>query len=494
MKSLDLIVELRSQNFTNKEICRKLNEQSITAPFGKPEWTYRLLKEFESLKVIHLISELREEDCDSKDICRALNRKNVHLPFNQKGRWTEEILEEFESAEDIHKRLAKISGPLHEKHSGISDDTLYGSFHYDKFNYTKCWRDSLHRFNQLGVPKDLSGKTVLDIGSNTGAMSFEFARRGAKVTGLEYNGERVFVCNELRDYLEVDAEFHQVDLNLSIPDSISCQEYDIVCCCAVDAYVDDQAALYKFVSNMTKDTCYFESNHPSAVSKDITKEVEDVKKHFRSSFEKVVFIGQNGQRRVFVFSNSNLSFGKSGTALVEGWYERRYFCHDEWQTVKDCYEKVSDIEQCVPMDFSRVGWVKSKDIQGRSLKKMIGKNHANQRQQESIWIDDPKLKESVKKQTISFIHNLIERGVSHRDIHTGNMLVDEYGKLFVIDWEWAVFDENMYDITGVGETPNGVRQTLFSMPCGDKLNTVAHILGITKEDFHDKYSHEEPLD
>jgi 2-polyprenyl-3-methyl-5-hydroxy-6-metoxy-1,4-benzoquinol methylase len=438
MKSLDLIIELRNKNFSNKEICRRLNEKSIPAPLGKPEWNYRLLAEFE--------------------------------------------------AEDIHRRLAKISGPLHEKHSGISDDTLYGSFHYDKFNYTKCWRDTLQRFDQFCIPKDLSGKTVLDIGSNTGAMSFEFARRGAKVTGLEYNRERVSVCNELRDYLEVDAEFHHVDLNLSIPDSISCQEYDIVCCCAVDAYVDDQAVLYKFVSDMAKDTCYFESNHPSAVSKNITKEVEDVKKHFRSSFEKVVFIGQNGQRRVFVFSNSDLSFGKSGTALV-GYHERKYFCHDEWQMVKDCYEKVSDIEQCVPMDFSRVGWVKSKHIQGRLLKKMIELIG-----DESIWIADPKLKESVKKQTISFIHSLIERGVSHRDIHTGNMIVDEYGKLFVIDWEWVVFDENMYDITGTGETPNGVRQTLFSMPCGDKLNTVAHVLGITKEDFRDKYSHEEPLD
>ena len=49
MKSLDLIVELRSQNFTNKEICRKLNEQGIPAPYGKPEWNYRNLKEFEGI-------------------------------------------------------------------------------------------------------------------------------------------------------------------------------------------------------------------------------------------------------------------------------------------------------------------------------------------------------------------------------------------------------------------------------------------------------------
>lgn len=75
MKPLDLIVDLRSQNLTNKEICRKLNERSIQAPFGKIEWTYRLLEEFESTKASDLISKLRKEDHDSNAICNTLNKK-----------------------------------------------------------------------------------------------------------------------------------------------------------------------------------------------------------------------------------------------------------------------------------------------------------------------------------------------------------------------------------------------------------------------------------
>jgi tRNA (mo5U34)-methyltransferase len=37
------------------------------------------------------------------------------------------------------------------------------------------------------IPQDLTGKTVLDIGCNAGFYSFELARRGARVTGIDHD-------------------------------------------------------------------------------------------------------------------------------------------------------------------------------------------------------------------------------------------------------------------------------------------------------------------
>lgn len=44
------------------------------------------------------------------------------------------------------------------------------------------WRRFAH-----AIPADLSGRTVLDIGCNAGFYSFELARRGARVTGIDYD-------------------------------------------------------------------------------------------------------------------------------------------------------------------------------------------------------------------------------------------------------------------------------------------------------------------
>lgn len=46
------------------------------------------------------------------------------------------------------------------------------------------------------LPQSLDGKTVIDVGSNAGGISFEFAKRGAKVTGIEYS-KKYFMQAEL---------------------------------------------------------------------------------------------------------------------------------------------------------------------------------------------------------------------------------------------------------------------------------------------------------
>ena len=55
--------------------------------------------------------------------------------------------------------------------------------------------------DELGVPADLSGLRVLEIGAWDGAYTFELVRRGAQVTALDIQDPDVTVFNAVRNIL-----------------------------------------------------------------------------------------------------------------------------------------------------------------------------------------------------------------------------------------------------------------------------------------------------
>jgi protein-L-isoaspartate O-methyltransferase len=68
---------------------------------------------------------------------------------------------------------------------------------------------SLDRF---GFPKDFTGKTVLDIGCNSGFYSFAAKLRGARsVLGVDYFQHCVDQATLMREILQVDVDFRQGD-------------------------------------------------------------------------------------------------------------------------------------------------------------------------------------------------------------------------------------------------------------------------------------------
>jgi tRNA (mo5U34)-methyltransferase len=85
--------------------------------------------------------------------------------------------------------------------------------------------DMARYVHHYGIPKDLRGKTVLDVGTATGYFAFECARRGAKVTAIDIWPDTNF--NRIRDALGLDVKYVQkslYDLDASFG------QFDLVVC------------------------------------------------------------------------------------------------------------------------------------------------------------------------------------------------------------------------------------------------------------------------
>lgn len=173
------------------------------------------------------------------------------------------------TVEEIKNEITNLSGSgrrvVPTRRHGI-----YSSFTLDGLDDMIAVRDTKRRFYEFGIPDDLTGKTFLDLGCNVGAMSFEAARRGAIVTGVEYREDRVYLCNVIASKWNLDAKFYQADFNGKDPNGVVyfptedmnkwCKPHDIVMCCSVDEYINDLESFYAMLRDLCSDQLYFECN------------------------------------------------------------------------------------------------------------------------------------------------------------------------------------------------------------------------------------------
>jgi tRNA (mo5U34)-methyltransferase len=79
--------------------------------------------------------------------------------------------------------------------------------------YTPGQNDVEALMVDAGFPADLTGKSVLDIGTANGAVAFEAERRGARrVVATDLASQAVFGLDELRDFLQSQVEFREVSV------------------------------------------------------------------------------------------------------------------------------------------------------------------------------------------------------------------------------------------------------------------------------------------
>jgi tRNA (mo5U34)-methyltransferase len=90
------------------------------------------------------------------------------------------------------------------------------------------------RLRLLQIPDDLTGKTVLDVGAWDGFFSFEFERRGAKVTSIDsWTGPHALETFLLaRERFGSKAAYHRLDVHDISPETVG-GTFDIVFCAGV---------------------------------------------------------------------------------------------------------------------------------------------------------------------------------------------------------------------------------------------------------------------
>jgi SAM-dependent methyltransferase len=115
--------------------------------------------------------------------------------------------------------------------------------------------DSLQRLRLLGLPDDLSGKSVLDVGSNSGMLCFECKKRhAARVVGIDLQLNRLEQARTLAEIMGLDIEFREMDLF----HVAELGQFDIVFCIAVLTEVADLLGGLEVLKKVTRETLYLE--------------------------------------------------------------------------------------------------------------------------------------------------------------------------------------------------------------------------------------------
>lgn len=155
----------------------------------------------------------------------------------------------------------------------------------EKINRVKYWRHRIDlgngvftpgtenpkAFDYLGVPEDLSGKTILDIGAWDGLYSFEAERRGAKVLATDlWHDEKLgkkFLWDDIRNEAESFLTTREIlgskveHKNISVydisPETVG--EFDIVLFLGVLYHLPDPILALKRVASVTKQMVIVES-------------------------------------------------------------------------------------------------------------------------------------------------------------------------------------------------------------------------------------------
>jgi len=165
---------------------------------------------------------------------------------------------------------------------------IYGSFRLPFFEVHPdlVQRNSHQRFAKFGIDQEnMRGKSVVDLGSNIGAMSFTAVEYGAgSVLGLECDKDKVDLAHRVACYNGLaNAKFRQANIDTLEADSLG-RPFDIVFCLAIEAHVEDVDRLYATLRDLTGQILYFEGNS--------TTERQDVETRLREvGFVSVEFLG-----------------------------------------------------------------------------------------------------------------------------------------------------------------------------------------------------------
>lgn len=170
----------------------------------------------------------------------------------------------YEKVQNILKdALRKTVGKVHYNGWNNRLEFGYHSFHIYNFD-VQGQRNPIQRLEKMKQHISFEGKTVLDLGCNTGGMLFHIPEIKQGI-GLDFDQTCIDSCNCFKDRLNFacDLNFHQADLNtLNLQDFCTQNTYtpDIVFLLSLGSWVKNWRKLYEDVLGITS-TILLETNN-----------------------------------------------------------------------------------------------------------------------------------------------------------------------------------------------------------------------------------------
>lgn len=167
---------------------------------------------------------------------------------------------------ELMDRLLGVSGSFRKKdgrHELKTQGVAYCSFHTAALSVPSelAQRDAVRRLARFDlVRSSAEGRTVLDLGCNSGAMLLELSNLGIMSgLGIEYDQDKVDLARDIAELSQLEhLEFRQADIDLL--DASSLGTFDIVLALAVEAHVMSPDKLLQLLAAVTRGTLYFEGN------------------------------------------------------------------------------------------------------------------------------------------------------------------------------------------------------------------------------------------
>ncbi len=110
---------------------------------------------------------------------------------------------------------------------------------------------------------DLRGRSILDLGCNTGGMLFAVQKhKPGRCLGVEHGADKMRVARRIATYNALDnMKFMAGDLDaLTARQIVGEKQFDIVFSFAVERHIKDRPRFYRLLGEVTKDILYFETN------------------------------------------------------------------------------------------------------------------------------------------------------------------------------------------------------------------------------------------
>lgn len=211
-----------------------------------------------------------------------------------------DLIERFQNY--LKEELYEISNTFftrrdkHKMRHQLRTRNIYSTFDlkYVQVDRKMGQRDIKKRMMELGVrKKHISGKNVLDVGSNIGSVLFELMNyKPQKALGLEYDSDKVNISTLLRDlhFPDHDITFKTCDVESTEFKTNFNETFHTVFCLAVIEHLENKKGFIQKLSSLCSESLFFEGNSGT----DINFIKEELSKN---GFTMVEFIGYSGDEK-----------------------------------------------------------------------------------------------------------------------------------------------------------------------------------------------------